>query len=485
VRFFAHDGQTVHGPSRVEELTSLPNFDGDTLVCPVGSENSADWKPALAYPPFRAVLLAPARKPAPAPPPAATARCPRCAHSNPLKARFCNDCGGRMDGEAQAAAPMTAAATAPVPLPATLPPAALETPPPDPFRLEPMLPAATAPFPEPAPVEVVPDPAPAAPPPAATGAWRKTLLAAFASAALFSSVLGWWLLRPAAKKAAATPDMDLTPPAPSAPAPVAASPASAPIPAPQAPPAAPAAPVAASPLPAATPAPAKPAPAAAPTKPAKPRRAARAPRAKKVKTSAAPKSAPHDPLEDLTAPGTTPEPSQATKDAAPAAKEPAAKPAAPADAAEDGFLLPGVPRRVPPSSKRAPAAKPAADAPGEDDKTGASAAAPAASAPAEAGEDASANQVREQFDFCSQLTTQGAFADYFDTCLCSAARLAAPYKGNRSLYAAAMKTLAESRPSKAPSAVGAITLDGGVAKVKTNKGPETWTLEDGLWCKAP
>ncbi|MDE2511769.1 MAG: hypothetical protein KGL74_11665, partial [Elusimicrobia bacterium] len=163
MRFFAHDGQTVHGPSRVEELTRLPNFDGDTLVCPVGSENSADWKPALAYPPFRAVLLAPQRKPAPVPPPPApTAPCPRCASRNPEKARFCNDCGARMDGREASpapapAAPAPAAAAAPIPIPAPTPvppsPAPADDAALDPFRLPP----SNVEFPAPAPaVELAP-----------------------------------------------------------------------------------------------------------------------------------------------------------------------------------------------------------------------------------------------------------------------------------------------------------------------------------------
>ncbi|MFI5363192.1 MAG: hypothetical protein ACHQ49_14595, partial [Elusimicrobiota bacterium] len=105
MRFFAHDGQSVHGPAAPEELIKLPGFDGDTLVCPVGSESSADWKPALAYPPFREALLAPGPKltpltpPQPAAPRPAPARpCPRCSRANPVDATFCNGCAARMDG---------------------------------------------------------------------------------------------------------------------------------------------------------------------------------------------------------------------------------------------------------------------------------------------------------------------------------------------------------------------------------------------------
>src|SRR3569832_1254345 len=107
LRYFAHDGKAVHGPAPLDELLELPGFDGDTLVCPVGSENSADWKPALAYPSFRDRLLAPAPKaplpapvlppPAPTPAPAPALPCPRCDRANPVDARYCNACAARMD----------------------------------------------------------------------------------------------------------------------------------------------------------------------------------------------------------------------------------------------------------------------------------------------------------------------------------------------------------------------------------------------------
>ena len=67
MRFYAHDGKSTHGPAGIEELLKLPGFDGDTLVCPVGSDDSADWKPALAYAPFKKALLE-APLPAPAAP---------------------------------------------------------------------------------------------------------------------------------------------------------------------------------------------------------------------------------------------------------------------------------------------------------------------------------------------------------------------------------------------------------------------------------
>ncbi len=176
MRFFAHDGKTTHGPAGIDELLKIPGFDGDTLVCPVGSDDSADWKPALAYAPFKKALLeapapslaaaapvaaaalppmpvlppgppvpapfslpsapapvavpapAPAPVPVPAPPPSPkTAACPKCAHKNLEEATFCNACGSRMDGTTPApAAPPPAAAAPPAPvLPAPVAPAPL------------------------------------------------------------------------------------------------------------------------------------------------------------------------------------------------------------------------------------------------------------------------------------------------------------------------------------------------------------------------
>ena len=162
MRFFAHDGKSTHGPAGIEELLKLPGFDGDTLVCPVGSDDTADWKPALTYPPFKKALLEaassapapikppespisalapmPALPPMPAlspmaplglpkaitpPPPAAkTVPCPRCAHANLEDARYCNSCGARMDGHAEDISPAPSAPPPAMPAPApVLPPA--------------------------------------------------------------------------------------------------------------------------------------------------------------------------------------------------------------------------------------------------------------------------------------------------------------------------------------------------------------------------
>lgn len=241
----------------VDDLLKLPGFDGDTLVCPVGSADSADWKPALAYPPFKKALLEapaavsarapeptgpslPSMPPMPSFPPAATlpvpsafplplpeapapaARtiaCPSCAHANLEEAKFCNACGARMDG-----APAPAAKIEPVPAPAAVLPPATFSPPaaaePDPFaHLDPMLsyPAEPAPmsFSEPprrplqpgkmgqlgALEEEAPAPAPApalAPEPAAetAPAWKRpAVLAAFVGAAVLVGGAAYVVLR--------------------------------------------------------------------------------------------------------------------------------------------------------------------------------------------------------------------------------------------------------------------------------------------------
>lgn len=189
MRYFAHDGSTTHGPASVDELTARPWFDGDVLVCPVGSDDSADWKPALAYPEFKTALLAPKRvavklEPLPAPlaarmapaaepapqPAVSFEPCPHCGAGNPASARFCNACGWRMDG----AKPLMEAPSAPAPAPA---PAPLFAAPPAAFVPPPAFapPAETAPAPAPAPVMPPPpafgSPASAfAPPPAAAPA---------------------------------------------------------------------------------------------------------------------------------------------------------------------------------------------------------------------------------------------------------------------------------------------------------------------------
>ncbi|MCR4295326.1 MAG: hypothetical protein NUW21_07305, partial [Elusimicrobia bacterium] len=104
-------------------------------------------------------------------------------------------------------------------------------------------------------------------------------------------------------------------------------------------------------------------------------------------------------------------------------------------------------------------------------------------------------QVHEQFDFCAQLLSQGAYGDHFDTCLCKDAREAAPYRGRRGFYAAAKKkdagggrleTSAKILSSRIDDGIATVTgrfTSGGADKGRTAK--QTWKLEDGLWCQAP
>ena len=445
MRFFAHDGKVLSGPSTVSELIASPGFDGDTLVCPVGSADTNDWKPALAYPPFRQALLAPAPKPVPvpvpppAPRPAPTSPCPKCSHDNPEGARYCNACAARMDGTIETPPPRYE----PEP-PASKPEPPDLTPAFDAPVSEPAASVESAYVSEPPPVvEDAPSPASARP---ESSAWRKTLIAAFIGATAASGALGWWLLGPSRRPApaAARPVPSAPKPSPAAATPLALPPT--PAPAPMVKPAA--------------------APPAAPKmeeKPAaRPRRAAKPRRVPKPRAEAAPA------LKTVKLPGWTP-PKEG------AAESPAAK-----SAAGPGFLLPGIPR---------PVSKSAVAAPQE-----AAPAAPLAGASAEA-EDGVARQVREQFDFCAQLLTQGAYADHFDTCLCSDARAAAPYKGIRGVYAAETQKLAFKKKLETKAEVRSVAIEDNTATVKAwwkntatgaaRESAERWRLEDGLWCRAP
>jgi len=247
----------------------LPGFDGDTLVCPVGSNDTADWKPAIAYPPFKKALLeAPVAvaaqsslmpmpvisplapmpvsalsvptiaplaprplPPAPVVPPVKTVPCPGCAHANLEAARFCNSCGAHMNGRREEPAPAPAAAPTPPPFPAPdIFPAPATAP--DPFaHLDPLLSFPTEPAPmtesprrplqpgkmgqlaaletsAPAVYEPLPSPAPAhaAEVPAI---WKRPgVLPALTVAAIVASGLAYMALN---KTAAVEPVAELTP----------------------------------------------------------------------------------------------------------------------------------------------------------------------------------------------------------------------------------------------------------------------------------
>lgn len=428
MRFFAHDGKTLLGPAEPEELLQKPGFDGDTLVCPVGSENSADWKPALSYPVFRDALLAPKLKTAPPPqpstppPPPPTAPCPRCKHDNPMGARFCNECGVRMD---RAMGRMSALEETETPSPGL--PTIVPEPAPEPA-------AQSAPVSGP----VVPlEPAAA---PAMASSWKKTALAAFLSAVVAGGGLGWWLLKP--RRARPRPFV-------AAPAPIAARVAATAV---AAPPVARSTPtVAAAPVAAPPPIPSRPAakPAPPPASPAPKLVAKRVSRRKKARRVLLLRNGSDE--------------------------KAAAAPAKSSTTADSGFLLPGVPKPVAatPTKSGAPAPPPA-PAPADD------------AASSGGGDD---QQVREQIDFCAQLLAQSAFIDHFDTCLCASARQAPPYKGLAAVYVAEMKKLASSGVFQSPVPPQKVAVDGSTAKVAIKRGgavaAETWKLEDGLWCRAP
>ncbi|MEQ1920288.1 MAG: hypothetical protein ABL955_13940, partial [Elusimicrobiota bacterium] len=153
----------------------------------MGSTDTADWKPALAYPPFKKALLesleasvelpkaaqlppmpailpaAPAMPlPAPFPlplpvladspkqaPVPKTIPCPRCAHANLEEAHFCNSCGAPMDGRLEDLSPKAPVDSPKASLP---PPAPAPAPAPSPAfdsfaHLDPMLSYPTEPAP--------------------------------------------------------------------------------------------------------------------------------------------------------------------------------------------------------------------------------------------------------------------------------------------------------------------------------------------------
>ncbi|MBI3289755.1 MAG: zinc ribbon domain-containing protein [Elusimicrobia bacterium] len=499
MRFFAHDGKTTHGPAPVEELLKLPGFDGDTLVCPLGSTNSDDWKPAMAYPLFKRALLSPDAPPAPmpmpiplpapAPTPAPTKPCPRCAGNNPEPARFCNACGASL--EPAPASPFAI----PMDMPSKvepLPPMASAVP--EPARkpqsgkmgqlaaLEDIS-AAVAPIPSFAPVELstpevfVPDAAAIGAP---VPAWKRPALAAclFAGVAAASAVAWRYLARPQAPPPEAASELEA--PAPPSVAAVAPEP---PAPAPV--------PMVAAPVP-------------APGPRAKPQAAQTLPPAKpKRKRRRRPKAAPEEPK---------PAPSAAaTEDPAlEALLSEAAGPAPAAAAAESKlFIMPGLQRPISASERAAirnaetnaprpktaepppsPApVEPAAPAP---EQTAEPKPAPEA---ATEGDQLALMQVHEQFNFCAQLLAQGAFGDHYDTCLCDDAREAAPYRGRRSLYISILKKDASAARLRTAASILSSKLDGGTATVSArwsggsgDRGVDVaqrWRLEDGLWCRAP
>jgi len=621
MRFFAHDGKTTHGPAGIDELLKLPGFDGDTLICPVGSNDTADWKPAVAYPPFKKALLESVAVAPPAPPAAApasplftpidspnspksmlapldsprsaspilplpaiqpmqplppqpppvvkTAPCPACKHPNLMDARFCNACAARMDGKveppnpapvepAKALVPPSAPPPFPVPMefpklapPPVEPPSAMPSPldlpqasanpfdrpaspapVKDPFaHLDPMLnfPAEPTPavsfdspkrplkpakmgqlaaFDEPLPVASAPALAPDPEPAVAVPVWKRPLvLAAFAVAAVLSAGAAYMMLgkTPSPVEAVAELTPSATPPVPEA----------SPAPAVYAPP-----PMTASPL---MPSPrstkAKTPPAAKPKRARKPRPA----RVHKAVPATLEEPGAGDTLIESRAPEEAPKPEAAAKKGAKAAEQDPLLEALLSDATQGGadaveespkaaaavkkeaptigqrpaakpseFSLPGLSRPVSASDRAITPPKAAAEPskpgprPGIEDE---------AAKPAEGGDQLALMQVHEQFDFCSQLLSQGAFGDHYDTCLCKEAREASPYRGRRGYYVTAKKKEAGAGHLETTAKILTSKLDGGVASVtarwkatgadKGRTSSQTWKLEDGLWCQAP
>lgn len=314
MRFYYFDGSSAKGPYSAEEIAALPGFDAESVVCPVGSQNREDWKPAIAYEPLKNLLFKPLPLPT-LPLPAPTRACPKCAHRNELEAVFCNRCGSRMAEEA---------ATPPIHEPAMPsapsiiePPAAVATPAPAaPAIMEPQYPRLPLPVLPPLPVE---------------RPWKTYIAAGAAVLAAFYIFFIW--LGPK-KPAAPAPRKTEAPPV------KAAAPAAVPVPA--------SLPSKTAPIsqPPAAPAPAAPKPVAAPA-PSPPSEQRR----RRLEAQAKPKQKPQAPAPVPIS--REPEPTPPT--AAPKPQAPEA--AAPAPQAAEGILLPGMPSKI-----QRPAPPPSADA---------------------------------------------------------------------------------------------------------------------------
>lgn len=444
MRFYFFDGTAAKGPYTAEELSALPGFGAESIVCPVGAQEREDWKPAVAYEPLKNVLFKPLPLPT-LPRPILTKACPQCSHRNEDEASFCNRCGTRLSGEpAPAAVPISqviepaAAAPSAAPSPAQAPAVAAAP------SLSDLGPQS---FPR--------LPLPVLPPLPSRRPWKTYIVSAVAVAAAFYTIFIW--LGPKKKKPAepAHPAAAATAQVPAPPAPSAAVTAPPPAPAPaqiKPPPAA------------ATPPPAAAKPFAAPLAPQAPPKPPRAPRAAKPKPKQTSEPQNPEPVHQTTdaattAPALPPEPA-VTKPEPPAAPSPAS----------DGILLPGMPSKI-----QRPSAAPATDA-----------------------EKLALDNAREQFEFCHQLMRQKAFGDVFDTCLCRDARKAPPFNGSRDAYinlsqAAASSEAGKPRPSF--DIVSAKLQNANTALITASwksgkKDPgrqetETWLLEDGLWCLQP
>lgn len=495
VRFYWFDGKAPQGPFEVESLLQQPGFGSESIVCPVGSEKPEDWKAAVNYELLRDALF----KPKPiilAPPPPVTMPCPACRHRNPDEAAFCNRCGHPMKEAPPAPAPAPAPEPAPAPAPAPptpeptpAPAPALEAAPPEPapaspppmFRAVPKAPemsagpkrgarsggmgrigraqeqqgAAEPPAPaQPAPVPAAKPPEPFfsdEPPTAAQKSHKTILIAAVVFSVTLSALAAFMLSRQPAPK------------------PEPAQPAAA------TPPAAPPAPEPAPPRPAAPPEPA--APAAQPPVPEAPPQPKRK-RRKKPSAPALPPELPPAPEQPKTESEPAENPDQA---ATPASAQPAAAdepPPAPAEPAAPELALPGLTKKV--------RKKPAAASAPEDAAKNESAPEP----PLSEGDKLMLNSAKEQFNFCHQLMSQGAFGDFYDACLCAAAKKDPQYKGRRRVFVD--KTAKDNFEAGAKFEISDARVDGPNVLITAqwsradgdNLRTEKWTAEEGLWCRS-
>ena len=515
MRFYWFDGKAPQGPFEIEALLAQPGFHAESVVCPVGAERPEDWKPAVNFEPLRDALF----KPRPAlvsPPPPVLSPCPSCRHKNTDDAVFCNHCGHPLQEapattaqapspavQAQQPAPQPTATspTPPAPEPAQphfgLLPGPVTNPLPDPLAPPtapargPMLPIEGPSLPKPPEVSAgpkrgsapgkmgrigqlqdqqkKPEPTPqAAPvkklqlpasppppqpaktvPPASAKKSRPVLLAVVAFCLTGTVLAGIFFLRQSAP-AKIMRQVHLAPP----PAAKLATQEGSPMPAAKQPQAAPAV------VPAPTPAPPpvvqaqEPAPQPATLKPVRKRRRKKNPAAV---------SLPQSPEQAAAA---TPEPA-------------AAQPASADQGSDKELLLPGIPKKVHPASAK-PAAVPAQP------ESSDGAAAPAAGQT----DQLLADSAKEQFNFCHQLMGQGAFGDFFDTCLCAAVRNATPYKGQRRVFVEkSSQDPASELGSSFEIADARVAGQTATITAKWNKPSgaeqrsEKWAIEDGLWCR--
>ncbi|MFA6003048.1 MAG: hypothetical protein WC881_03175 [Elusimicrobiota bacterium] len=542
MRFYWFDGKAPQGPFEVEALLQQPGFGSESVVCPVGSEKPEDWKSAVNYELLRDALFKPKPVILPPPPPLLLP-CPSCRRRNTEDAAFCSHCGQPMKPppsepavkESVRPAPQTAPpellppptpvlplpepAPAPEPLPAPQP--AAETAPPIlPVAValpvpEPQPPAQPA-LPQPAPAvkeSVQPQPAPiiAQPEPAPEPVPQPSMFRPVPKAPELSAgpkrgaksggmgrIASFQEQQDAAKPPQTVPAAPVTAPLPGPvqpspePAPKDRGPliitavvflstlaalaafmlwrqptrkpepaqtsaeltASAPLP-----------PMTAAPKPEPTALP-KPAAIAAPPQPPIP------PKRKRRKKEAAPplpqtlKSAPE--------PASVESPPAESLDAAmaPASAEP------PAPAKEE-LALPGLTKKV----RKKPVPKPAFDDIAQNES--------APEKPVSEGEKLMVNSAEEQFNFCHQLMRQGAFGDFYDTCLCAAAKKDPQYKGRRRVFVD--KTTKDNFELGSSFEITAARVDGPNVLITAqwsradgaNLRTEKWTAEEGLWCRSP